>query len=207
MDFNLPADLVAYLDELDRFIVREIKPLEEADDNIRFFDHRREWARTDFDNGGLPRHEWEALLRKAKNLADAAGHLRFAIPKRYGGKDGSNLWMAVIREHFASKGLGLHNDLQNEHSIVGNLPIVTMLDRYGTDDAEGDDRRLDHRKVPHHLRPHRARPRLGRDPYGNQGCPGHPRQRQGLDHQRREDVDHRHACRDALRAVRAHVRQ
>src|SRR6202030_2308064 len=46
-------------------------------------------------------------------------------------KDGSNLCMAVIREHFASKGLGLHNDLQNEHSIVGNLPLVTMLDRYG----------------------------------------------------------------------------
>ena len=104
MDFNLPADLTAYLDELDRFIAREIKPLEEADDNIRFFDHRREWARTDFENGGLPRHEWEALLRKAKNLADAAGHLRFAIPKRYGGKDGSNLWMAVIREHFRLKG-------------------------------------------------------------------------------------------------------
>lgn len=136
MDFNLPADLTAYLAELDRFIEREIKPLEEADDNIRFFDHRREWARTDFDKGGLPRHEWELLLRKAKNLADAAGHLRFAIPKRYGGKDGSNLWMAVIREHFASKGLGLHNDLQNEHSIVGNLPIVTMLDRYGTDEQK-----------------------------------------------------------------------
>src|SRR6201987_3047253 len=136
LDFNLPADLVAYLDELDRFIAREIKPLEEADDNIRFFDHRREWARTDFDNGGLPRHEWEALLRKAKNLADAAGHLRFAIPKRYGGKDGSNLWMAVIREHFAAKGLGLHNDLQNEHSIVGNRPIVTMLDLYGTDEQK-----------------------------------------------------------------------
>ena len=136
MDFALPADLTAYLDELDRFIVSEIKPLEEADDNIRFFDHRREWARTDFDNGGLPRHEWEVLLRKAKNLADAAGHLRFAIPKRYGGKDGSNLWMAVIREHFAAKGLGLHNDLQNEHSIVGNLPLVTMLDRYGRDDQK-----------------------------------------------------------------------
>ena len=207
MDFALPADLVAYLDELDRFIAREIKPLEEADDNIRFFDHRREWARTDFDNGGLPRHEWEALLRKAKNLADAAGHLRFAIPKRYGGKDGSNLWMAVIREHFAAKGLGLHNDLQNEHSIVGNLPIVTMLDRYGRDDAEGDDRRLDHRKIPHHLRPDRARARLGRDPHGNPRGAGDPRQRQGLAHQRREDVDHRHACRDALRAVRAHVGQ
>ena len=65
MDFALPADLVAYLDELDRFIAREIKPLEQADDNIRFFDHRREWARTDFDKDGLPRPEWEALLEKA----------------------------------------------------------------------------------------------------------------------------------------------
>ena len=135
MDFNLPADLTAYLDELDRFIAREIKPLEEADDNIRFFDHRREWARTDFDNGGLPRHEWEALLRKAKNLADAAGHLRFAIPKlwrqgRFQPLDGCH------PRAFRFKGLGLHNDLQNEHSIVGNLPIVTMLDRYGTDDQK-----------------------------------------------------------------------
>src|SRR5262249_17025254 len=136
MDFNLPADLVAYLGELDSFIADKIKPLEEADDNIRFFDHRREWARTDFEGGGLPRKEWEALLRKAKDLADAAGHLRFAIPKRYGGQDGSNLWMAVIREHFASKGLGLHNDLQNEHSIVGNFPVVTMLDRYGSDEQK-----------------------------------------------------------------------
>ena len=136
MDFSLPPDLAAYLDELDRFIAREIKPLEEADDNIRFFDHRREWARTDYEGGGLPRPEWEALLRKAKELADAAGHLRFALPKRYGGKDGSNLGMAVIREHFASKGLGLHNDLQNEHSIVGNFPIVTMLDRYGREDQK-----------------------------------------------------------------------
>ncbi|RJF64773.1 acyl-CoA dehydrogenase family protein [Rhodopseudomonas palustris] len=136
MDFSLPPDLVAYLAELDRFIDAKIKPLEAADDNIRFFDHRREWARTDFENGGLPRHEWEELLRKAKNLADEAGHLRFAIPKQYGGQDGSNLWMAVIREHFASQGLGLHNDLQNEHSVVGNFPIVKMLDLYGRDDQK-----------------------------------------------------------------------
>ena len=133
MDFSLPPDLTAYLEELDAFIEREIKPLEKSNDNIRFFDHRREWARTDFENQGLPRHEWEQLLREAKTRADKAGHLRFALPKRYGGKDGSNLWMAVIREHFASKGLGLHNDLQNEHSIVGNFPVVVMLDNYGTD--------------------------------------------------------------------------
>lgn len=42
MDFALPPHLVAYLAELDQFITREIKPIEDADDNIRFFDHRRE---------------------------------------------------------------------------------------------------------------------------------------------------------------------
>jgi len=133
MDFDLPADLVAYLAELDAFIAAEIKPLEAADDNIRFFDHRREWARTDFENGGLPRHEWEALLGEASLRADRAGHWRFSAPKKYGGKDGSNLWMAVIRDHFAAKGLGLHNDLQNEHSIVGNFPFVAMFEHFGTE--------------------------------------------------------------------------
>ena len=133
MDFALPADLKAYLAELDAFIESDIKPLEQADDNIRFFDHRREWARTDFENGGLPRHEWEALLRDASLRADKAGHWRFSAPKKYGGKDGSNLWMAVIRDHFAAKGLGLHNDLQNEHSIVGNFPFVAMFETFGTE--------------------------------------------------------------------------
>ena len=66
MDFNLPKELTDYLSELDTFIENTIKPLEQTDDNIRFFDHRREWARTDFDNGGLPRPEWEALLKEAK---------------------------------------------------------------------------------------------------------------------------------------------
>ena len=54
MDFELPKDLADYLDELDDFIEREIKPLEQENDNIRFFDHRREDARTDWDRGGLP---------------------------------------------------------------------------------------------------------------------------------------------------------
>ena len=120
MDFDLPADLVGYLAVLDDFIEREIKPLEQADDNIRFFDHRREDARTDWDRGGLPNEEWEALLVEAKRRADAAGHYRYPVPRDYGGRDGTNLGMAVIREHLAAKGLGLNNDLQNEHSIVGN---------------------------------------------------------------------------------------
>jgi len=133
MDFDLPDDLVAYLAQLDAFIAAEIKPLEEADDNVRFFDHRREWARTDFEDCGLPRPEWEALLREASTRADKAGHWRFSAPRQYGGKDGANLWMAVIRDRFAAKGLGLHNDLQNEHSIVGNFPFVAMFDQFGTE--------------------------------------------------------------------------
>lgn len=132
MDFNLPADLVTYLGELDAFIEAEIKPMQARDDNQRFFDHRREWARTDFERDGLPRHEWEALLGDVRRCADKAGHLRFALPKEYGGKDGSNLAMAVIREHLAAKGLGLHNDLQNEHSIVANNPFVLLIRDFGT---------------------------------------------------------------------------
>ena len=35
-------------------VVENGKPLEEKDDNIRFFDHRREHSRTDWDRDGLP---------------------------------------------------------------------------------------------------------------------------------------------------------
>jgi acyl-CoA dehydrogenase len=136
MDFAIPKDIADYLVVLDDFIAREITPLEQKDDNIRFFDHRREWARTDFDQGGLPRKEWEDLLREARRRADAAGHLRYALPREYGGQDGTNLGMAIIREHFARKGLGLHNDLQNEHSIVGNMPGVLMLRDFGREDQK-----------------------------------------------------------------------
>jgi len=136
MEFALPEDLKAYLAELDAFIEREIKPLENKDDNIRFFDHRREFARTDFERGGLPRQEWEDLLHEAQRCADRAGHWRFSAPRIYGGKDGSHLWMAVIRDHLAQRGLGLHNDLQNEHSIVGNFPFVAMFETFGTEEQK-----------------------------------------------------------------------
>jgi alkylation response protein AidB-like acyl-CoA dehydrogenase len=133
MDFDIPKDLQNYLQVLDDFIEAEILPLQMENDNNRFFDYRREDARTDWERGGLPNEEWEALLHKAKRLADAAGHYRYAAPKQYGGQEGSNLDMAIIREHLAAKGLGLHNDLQNEHSIVGNNVGLLLMDRYGTD--------------------------------------------------------------------------
>jgi alkylation response protein AidB-like acyl-CoA dehydrogenase len=138
VDFNLPEDLRQYLAELDEFIEREIKPLEQAGDNIRFFDYRREDARTDWDRGGLPSRAWEALLAEARRRADAAGHYRYALPKEYGGRDGTNLGLAVIREHLASKGLGLHCDLQNEHAIVGNNVALLLMLHYGSAAQQND---------------------------------------------------------------------
>jgi acyl-CoA dehydrogenase len=132
VDFEIPADLAAYLTELDEFIELRIRPLERQDDNARFFDHRREDARTDWDRDGLPSRDWEALLAEAVRRADAAGHYRYAFPAEYGGRDGTNLGMAVIREHLAGKGLGLHCDLQNEHMIVGNNVGLLLMLHYGT---------------------------------------------------------------------------
>ena len=136
MDFTIPADIQHKLAELDDFIEREIRPLEQQ--HLQFFDHRREYARTDWENGGKPRREWEALLSEMRRRADAAGHLRYALPKALGGQEASNLAMAVVREHLAAKGLGLHNDLQNEASIVGNFPVVHMMSAFGTPEQKAE---------------------------------------------------------------------
>src|SRR6201991_2572970 len=107
MAFAIPAHVTELLARIDDFIEREIVPLQKQDDNDRFFDHRREWARTDFEHGGLPRKEWEDLLREMRRRADKAGFLRLALPEEFGGKNIGNLAMAIIREHLATKGLGL----------------------------------------------------------------------------------------------------
>jgi alkylation response protein AidB-like acyl-CoA dehydrogenase len=136
MDFTIPAEIQQKLDALDAFIEREIAPLQR--ENEQFFDHRREHARTDWDAGGRPRPEWEQLLAEMRRRADAAGHLRYGLPKELGGSGGSNLAMAIIREHLAAKGLGLHNDLQNESSVVGNFPGVIMMQRFGTPEQQAE---------------------------------------------------------------------
>lgn len=127
MQVEIPLALNEYLLELDTFIEKEIEPLEQENDNIRFFDHRRENSRTQWNNHGLPTDDWLALLAEATRRAEAAGHFRYVLPHEYGGKDGSNLEMAAIREHLNSKGIGLHNDASSEHSVVANSLLTAQL--------------------------------------------------------------------------------
>ncbi|HRH85250.1 MAG TPA: acyl-CoA dehydrogenase family protein [Rubrivivax sp.] len=130
MDFRLPEAVSAKLAELDAFIDKEIKPLER--EHPQYFDHRREYARTDWENDGRPHPKWRELISEMEHRADRAGHLRLGLPKSCGGGAADSLMIAAIREHLAAKGLGLHNDLQDESSIVGNFPIIPVLDAYGT---------------------------------------------------------------------------
>lgn len=68
MNFDLPDDLHAHLRSIDAFIDSTILPLQHSQDNNRFFDHRREHARTDWENHGNPRPEWEELLSRVDPL-------------------------------------------------------------------------------------------------------------------------------------------
>lgn len=145
MNFEYPAELQTYIQQLDHFITSTILPLQHRDDNNRFFDHRREPSRTQWANQGLPTPEWEQLLSQARRLADEAGFYRFPMPREFGGAEcpNLNLWMCAIRFHMASHpvyggGVSLANDLQNEHSVVGNFPDVLMLYHYGNQQQRRD---------------------------------------------------------------------
>lgn len=132
MEYLYSERLPGLLAALDGFIEDTLRPLQERDDNSRFFDHRREDSRTDWGRDGRPTKDWEALLAEARTLSREAGFLALALPGEYGGGDASNLEMAVIREHLASRGLGLHCDLQNEHCMVGNFPTTLAFRDFGT---------------------------------------------------------------------------
>ena len=81
MDFELPKELSDYLVVLDDFIEKEIKPLEQQDDNIRFFDHRREDARTDWDRGGLPERGVGAAAAQGPRSVGQGRPLPLPVPE------------------------------------------------------------------------------------------------------------------------------
>ena len=130
MDWSIPDDVTKFIADMDDFIDREIKPIEEA--NPEFFDHRREFTRTDVERGGIPTRRWREIMHEARVLADRAGFYRYPLPKELGGQDGTNVAMALIREHLARRGPGLHAELSHEASVVANLPLALVLHTYGT---------------------------------------------------------------------------
>src|SRR5260370_1104703 len=96
-EFDLPDAVRTSVRNLEHFVETEIRPLETEGDNARFFDHRREWARTDFENGGVPSAPWRDLLAEMHRRADAAGGPRGMLPGGGGGEGGSHLPPAALR--------------------------------------------------------------------------------------------------------------
>jgi len=101
--------------------------------------------------------------------ADEAGYYRYALPERMGGMDGSNLGMAIIREHLAHKGPGLYNVLQTEASVVGNHQFPQILDRFGTDEQQEMIEDVITGETRGCVRSHRTRPRIRCDLDGHDG--------------------------------------
>lgn len=134
MDLSIPQDITDFISRLDEFIIDEIKPIEA--EHPEYFDHRREFSRTDLERGGIATREWREIMYEARRRADKAGFYRYPLPKAVGGNDGSNLAMAVIREHLAALGPGLHAELTHEYSVVANLPLALVLLEYGTPDQK-----------------------------------------------------------------------
>jgi alkylation response protein AidB-like acyl-CoA dehydrogenase len=134
MEWSIPEDVQRLLADIDEFIERELKPLEEA--NPELFDHRREFTRTDVERGGIPTVRWREMLAEARRRSIEAGFYKYPFPAALGGNDGSNLAMAVIREHLATRGPGLHAELSHEASVVANEPLALVLHEYGTEEQK-----------------------------------------------------------------------
>jgi alkylation response protein AidB-like acyl-CoA dehydrogenase len=130
MEWSIPAHLTALLDDIDAFIETELRPLQDA--NPELFDHRREFARTDLERGGIPTARWRDMLAQARRRSIAAGFYRYPFPCELGGHGATNLEMAIIREHLAHRGPGLHAELSHEASVVANEPLVLVLHAYGS---------------------------------------------------------------------------
>jgi alkylation response protein AidB-like acyl-CoA dehydrogenase len=134
MEWSIPEDVQRLLADIDEFIERELKPLEHA--NPELFDHRREFTRTDVERGGIPTVRWREMLAEARRRSLEAGFYKYPFPAALGGNDGSNLAMAIIREHLAKRGPGLHAELSHEASVVANEPLALVLHEYGTEEQK-----------------------------------------------------------------------
>jgi len=195
-----PAAIAATLRALDEFIETEIRPLELSGDNARFFDHRREWARTDFERDGLP-----SPSGRSSSARCAAG------PTWRAGCAGAS--RTPRRARRVAPRDGLHPRAPRpprcrparrclyESSVVGNFPVVVMFDAVAsTTSATSGSSRWSRASGRWGSRD-RARLRLRRDADGGAGR----RRRRRLGHQRPQTVELSRARRLAQRRVRPHL--
>ena len=186
MDFTLPAEITVKLAELDAFIEAEIKPLER--ENKQFFDHRREYARTDWENDGRPHPKWRAVIEEMERRADTrrppapgpAQELRRSCrlqpddrrdPRASGGQGPGPAQRPAGRESHRRQFPHRAGDRRLRHA--------------GTEEIH---RGHHHQQDASELRPHRARPRQRRHLDGHHRRAGHRRLGR-LDHQRHEALE------------------
>ena len=166
VNFDLPDHLPPLLTRMDAFIEAEIAPLQAQ--HPQFFDERREFARTDFERGGLPSREWEELLGRMRAVADTAGWLRYGLPASLGGRGRQQPGHG---RHPRAPGRQGTRAAQRPAGRVlhrGELPVAAR-------DGAVRHRRAARGLVAGHagrralarLRPDRARARHGRDLAGN----------------------------------------
>ena len=201
VDFTLPEHLPGLLAEMDEFIEREIDPLQA--ENMQYFDQRREHARTDWDNDGIPTREWEDLLSEmrttrrqsrlaALRIAGVAGRPR-RHQRRHGGHPGASgaqgPWPA---QRPAERVVDRRELPAGDHDGALRLRRATRRVVRGAD----------HRGTLDGLRADRTAARLGCDLAGN------PRQirRRRLGHQRRQAIQHRRPPRHPRSDLRPHLR-
>lgn len=131
MDFSVDAETQQLLADLDEFIDDEIQPLQQ--EHQRFFDHRREDARTNWDDG-TPTAEWIALRQEMRDRSDEAGFHRLPLPEELDGADLDLLSLVMAWEHLAERGPGLHNIVGTAwRQVIGEFRNVNILNKYGSD--------------------------------------------------------------------------
>src|SRR5260370_3086023 len=103
-EFEMTDEVRTSERNLEKLVETEIRRLETEGDNARFFDHRREWARTDFENGGVPSAPWRDLLAEMHRRAGAGGPGGPLGPRGGGGAGGSQLRPGRLRDQAAGLG-------------------------------------------------------------------------------------------------------
>jgi len=160
--------------------------------NIQYFDHRREYARTDWDNGGIPARAWEDLLgemRKRRRQGWLAA-LRPACAVRWPRRPPTWTW-PLSGNTWHTKDSGCTTTCRTSRRSSAISRRVIMMDRFGTDEQKSSVTEALRSPANRSLAFGLTEPNHGSDAYvaGGRG----PSRTATAGHQRRQAVQHRSA--------------